>query len=131
MTKTRTIIVAALAAAPLVGEASGTARAEFPGPQMLFYGGTHDCDGQNFGGHLPEGFVCRGTGTGVGICAKSGDTRIVRYEVAVTPQAPSGYCRLDFSKVSQMDLNIVFKYLKCKGSMPDCAIAAFSNDNTK
>ena len=128
----RTIaIVAALAAAPMLGEASAPAWADFPGPQVLFYGGAHDCDGPSFSGHLPEGFACRGTGTGVGICVKPGDNRIVRYGVAATSQAPNGYCRLDFSKATQNDLNRVFQYLLCKGSMPDCANDAFGKGYPK
>ena len=124
-------IFAALVAAPLFADAGGTARAECLGPCLLFYGSTNDCDGPNLGGHLPDGFACRGTGTGEGICVKPGDNRIIRYEVGAPSNLPGGLCRLDFSKADHGDLKRVFQYLRCKGPMPDCATAAFSKGDAK
>jgi hypothetical protein len=85
--------------------------------QPLFRGALHDCEGPNFSGHLPEGFGCRGYGTGVGVCAKAGDNRVVIYDLQV------GYCHLDFSEANQSQLKRIFQYLQCKGSNPECGPA--------
>jgi hypothetical protein len=81
-------VFAALAAAPLLADPSRVARAATYRP--IFHGAANDCDGPNFGGHLPKGFVCKGTGTGVATCLKPGDARIISTDVQVN------YCHLDW-----------------------------------
>jgi hypothetical protein len=83
-----------------------------------------DCVANNFGGHLPDGFACRGFGTGVGICAKPGDGRLISYDVQ---GGTSGYCHLDWKTVSQDNLRQTFQYLKCEGSNPECSSTAFGD----
>lgn len=72
-----------------------------PAPdQILFHGTAHDCDGPDFGGHLPRGFLCKGAGTGVGSCSKPGDNRVISYDVQGGPYLPpEGYCHLDWVKL--------------------------------
>jgi hypothetical protein len=90
-------------------------------PTPLFHGTSHDCDADNFGGHLPQGFSCRGTGTGVGICANARDKRLISYDVQ------ADYCHLEWLNVSQAQLENTLRFLKCQGANPECATAAFSN----
>jgi hypothetical protein len=85
--------------------------------QPLFRGDLHDCDGPNFSGHLPAGFICRGYGTGVGVCAKVGDSRIITYEL------PPDYCHLDFAMANPKQMTRVLQYLQCKKSNPECGPA--------
>ena len=97
--------------------------------QPLFHGTLHDCDSDDFGSHLPKGFVCRGTGTGVGVCAKPGDRRVISYDVQGGPvDPPSGYCHLDWVTVDETRLRKTRQYVKCKGSNPECATAAFGKN---
>lgn len=97
--------------------------------QPLFHSTLHDCDGDDFSGHLPKGFVCRGSGTGVGFCLKPGDRRVIGYDVQGGPvDPPSGYCHLDWVAVNESKLKQYRQYLKCKGSTPECATAAFGKN---
>src|SRR5580704_10740443 len=83
--------------------------------QPIFHGTLHDCDGDDFSGHLPKGFVCRGAGTGVGICLKPGDRRVISYDVQGGPDLPpSGYCHLDWVAVNASQLQQDRRYMKCK-----------------
>jgi hypothetical protein len=54
----------------------------------LFHGAAKDCDGPNFGGHVPNGFTCKGTGTGVAVCTKGGKT--------ISADVQVNYCHLDW-----------------------------------
>jgi hypothetical protein len=85
----------------------------------LFHGVAQDCASDNFGGHMPKGFACRGTGTGVGICAKADDPRLVSYDVQI------GYCHLDWISATRARVKQTLQYLNCDGSNPECANAAF------
>jgi hypothetical protein len=89
LTRFATALVAVCA---LIGPSHAVAQ------RALFHGTMHDCDGVNFGGHLPKGFICRGTGTGVGICAKPE----VGYDVQ---GGPAGYCHLDWVTADELQLN--------------------------
>ena len=79
MKATARTIIAALAAATLFVAVGAVPRARTITP--LYHGAARDCDGPNFGGHLPKGFVCEGTGTGVATCRKPGDKRVVGTDV--------------------------------------------------
>jgi hypothetical protein len=98
--------------------------------QPLFHGKLHDCDaGDDFGGHLPKGFVCRGSGTGVGSCLKPGDRRVISYDVQGGPvDPPGGYCHLDWVTANESQLKQLRRYIDCKGSNAECAEAAFRNN---
>jgi hypothetical protein len=84
----------------------------------IFQGTAHDCDGDNFGGHLPPGYKCRGAGTGVGSCFKPGTHRIISYDV-------QDYCHLDSIPATKKELDQLRRYIECKGANPDCAATAF------
>jgi len=97
--------------------------------QAIFHGTLHDCDGKDFSGHLPKGFVCRGAGTGVGICLKPGDRRVISYDVQGGPNLPpSGYCHLDWAAVNESQLKQDRRYMECKGANSECATAAFGKN---
>lgn len=110
-------LIAAFSASPVWAQA--------PISQPLFHGAAHDCDGPNFSDHLPTGFVCRGVGTGVGICARTNDNCVVVYNVAPSINSTEGHCYLDLFPVSRDEMRQTLQYLKCKGAMPDCSIASF------
>jgi hypothetical protein len=114
-------------AAPAGAVLDATPIAPAPGPpQPVFHGTLRDCDGEDFGGHLPKGFVCRGAGTGVGSCLKPGDPRVISYDVQGGPGLPqSGYCHLDWIAVSDSQLKQLRRYINCQGSNFECQAAAF------
>lgn len=66
---------------------AGAAGVEF---RPIFHGAMHDCDGPDFGDHLPKGFICKGTGTGVAVCTRQGDRRVISVDIQVN------YCHLDW-----------------------------------
>lgn len=57
--------------------------------QPLFHGVAHDCDGPRSGGHVPIGFMCKGAGTGLAVCSKPGDKRLISIDVQ------TNYCHID------------------------------------
>jgi hypothetical protein len=127
-TKLFVLIVATIAF--VAAEQKATLAAGFCYPDQascttpLFHGVYNDCEADNLGGHLPQGFMCRGIGTGVGICANSDDKRLISYTV----QGGSyNLCHLDWMNVSQAQREATFQYLRCKDAMPVCATAAFGN----
>ena len=71
---------------------------------------------------LPQGFTCRGTGTGIGICVKNGDRRVIQYAVA------PGVCQLDFANANERQWTKARKYLDCKGTMPECSLPTLGGD---
>jgi hypothetical protein len=93
------------------------------GAGPLFHGTFHDCEsGDDFGGHLLKGFVCRGTGTGVGVCVSPAfHTRVLSYDMQMGPaQPPEGYCHLDWVRVDKKRLDQLRRFTECKGSNTDC-----------
>ena len=113
------------ALALLTALANSPVWAQAPITQPLFRGSAHDCDGPNFSGHLPSGFVCRGMGTGNGICARTNDNHVVIYNVVPSTNSTEWLCYLDLFLVSRDELKQTLQYLNCKGAMPDCSIASF------
>jgi hypothetical protein len=94
-----------------------------PPTRPLFRGPASVCDGDNFAGHLPSGFVCRGYGTGLGICLEVGGKRAVTYEI--NPEYDQ-YCHLDWISLTNRQLQQSRSFLACKGPVPDCATKSFS-----
>ena len=115
MTRLALALIAAFSASPVWAQA--------PISQPLFHGSAHDCDDPNFSGHLPSGFVCRGTGTGSGIRAKTNDNHVVIYNIAPSINSTEGLCYLDLFPVGRYEMKQTLQYLRCKGAMPDCSIA--------
>jgi hypothetical protein len=94
-----------------------------PPTRPLYHGPISTCDGgDDFGGHLPRGFVCRGYGTGVGICLEAGGKRAIGYEL---PGMLGSYCQLDWIIFTNAQLQQWRTFIECDGSMPDCYHAAF------
>ncbi len=56
----------------------------------IFHGTAHDCDGPDFGGHLPKGFTCTGTGTGIATCTNGKKT--------ISTDVQVNYCHIDWFK---------------------------------
>jgi hypothetical protein len=59
---------------------------------IVFHGSYEDCSKGEFGGHIPPGFVCHGTGTGVGMCTNPRERRSIVYDIQLE------YCHLDWVK---------------------------------
>ena len=93
--------------------------------QPLFHGTLHDCDGDDFGGHLPKGFICRGIGTGVGYCLEAGGRRVISYDAQGGSELPpSGYCHLDWTPMKELEFKRFRMYIECNGAAPECAAKA-------
>jgi hypothetical protein len=116
-------VIVAGASFPLASIGSAQVASNASSSPALFHGPASACDGDNFGGHLPSGFVCRGYGTGLGICLEVGGKRAVTYEI--NPEYDK-YCYLDWVNLTNRQLQQSRSFLACNEPIPDCVTKSFS-----